>query len=345
MKRLIRKSMNWYIGFIVHQIVKFAWSVSRMFHVVVDHVEDLEAAVEVQRMPPLPASVVPASDPGSSWWAREAVAAVSGVGGRVLNADCGSGTLVDALVAAGVDGYGVDPAEAAVEAAVGRGLDVRSESLLNHLEVVADAALDGMVVAGSVQWFHPNERDRLVGLVGTRLAVGGVLVLHSATPESWMGSVSPVISDLAPGRPLHAETWGRLLGDRGFRVTGVTYGGTDRRIEPVAESHPDAASVDAAIDAVNQALLGPGEYLLVAVGSGEHRPRGRGGTTGSAMKLSFVTPRYGTEVIGGAETAARMLAERLCLRPDWEVEVLTSCAMDHLTWENTDQRGRPPSMA
>ena len=30
------------------------------------------------------------------------------------------------------------------------------------------------------------------------------------------------------------------------------------------------------------------------------------------MKLAFVTPRYGLEVIGGAETAARMLAERLC---------------------------------
>jgi len=57
------------------------------------------------------------------------------------------------------------------------------------------------------------------------------------------------------------------------------------------------------------------------------------------MKLTFVTPRYGTEVIGGAETAARMLAERLCRRPDWEVEVLTSCAMDHLTWENTEPAG------
>ena len=57
------------------------------------------------------------------------------------------------------------------------------------------------------------------------------------------------------------------------------------------------------------------------------------------MKLTFVTPRYGTEVIGGAETAARMLAERLCLRPGWEVEVLTSCALDHLTWENTEPAG------
>jgi len=57
------------------------------------------------------------------------------------------------------------------------------------------------------------------------------------------------------------------------------------------------------------------------------------------MKLVFVTPRYGTEVIGGAETAARMLAERMCHVPGWEVEVLTSCALDHLTWENTEPAG------
>ncbi len=57
------------------------------------------------------------------------------------------------------------------------------------------------------------------------------------------------------------------------------------------------------------------------------------------MKLAFVTPRYGTEVIGGAETAARMLAERLCRRPGWSVEILTSCALDHLTWENTEPEG------
>ena len=57
------------------------------------------------------------------------------------------------------------------------------------------------------------------------------------------------------------------------------------------------------------------------------------------MKLAFVTPRYGTEVIGGAETAARMLAERLVAECGWEVEVLTSCALDHLTWENTEPPG------
>ncbi len=48
------------------------------------------------------------------------------------------------------------------------------------------------------------------------------------------------------------------------------------------------------------------------------------------MKVAYVTPRYGTEVLGGAELGARMLAERLV--PDWEVEVFTSCALDARTW-------------
>jgi glycosyltransferase involved in cell wall biosynthesis len=57
------------------------------------------------------------------------------------------------------------------------------------------------------------------------------------------------------------------------------------------------------------------------------------------MKLAFVTPRYGTDVIGGAETAARRLAERLVADRGWPVEVFTSCALDHLTWENTEPAG------
>jgi glycosyltransferase involved in cell wall biosynthesis len=50
------------------------------------------------------------------------------------------------------------------------------------------------------------------------------------------------------------------------------------------------------------------------------------------MKVAFVVPRYGPTVIGGAETAARALAERLVARRGWDVEVLTGCADDFVTW-------------
>ncbi len=52
------------------------------------------------------------------------------------------------------------------------------------------------------------------------------------------------------------------------------------------------------------------------------------------MKIGFVLPRYGPAVLGGAETAARLLAEHLVSLVGWEVEVLTGCAEDFVTWED-----------
>jgi glycosyltransferase involved in cell wall biosynthesis len=50
------------------------------------------------------------------------------------------------------------------------------------------------------------------------------------------------------------------------------------------------------------------------------------------MKIGLVVQRYGEEVIGGAELHARWIAQRLAARH--QVEVLTTCAVDYLTWEN-----------
>src|SRR4029077_9563396 len=110
--------------------------------------EDLEAAVETQRTPDLPASAVPRIDPGADWWAGAAVRAVADVKGRVLQADCGNGSLVQALIEAGVDAYGVDGDEASIEPGLDRDLDVRAEAVLAHLDVVAGEALGGLVLTG-----------------------------------------------------------------------------------------------------------------------------------------------------------------------------------------------------
>jgi glycosyltransferase involved in cell wall biosynthesis len=51
-------------------------------------------------------------------------------------------------------------------------------------------------------------------------------------------------------------------------------------------------------------------------------------------KVAFVTPRYGPEVMGGAESAARQLAEHLTAECGWSVEVFTTGALDHITWDD-----------
>ena len=263
-KRLIRKSISWYMGFIVTQITKFGWAVSRMFHLVVDHVEELEREVATLRPPVLPDGAVPVADDATRWWAAEAVGALRDVEGRVLHADCGSGSLVALLVDAGVDAYGVDPDELALEPAVDAGLDVRAESVLDHLEVVEDGALGGVVLSGSVQWLHPADRQRVVDLACARLSPGGIVVLESTTPEAWGRTAPPLVADLAPGRPVHADTWSHLLAARGVRTMSVRTGGEDRRLARVAEGSADAGAVNAAIDLVNELLLGPAEFVLVA---------------------------------------------------------------------------------
>lgn len=55
------------------------------------------------------------------------------------------------------------------------------------------------------------------------------------------------------------------------------------------------------------------------------------------MKVAFVVHRYGDEVCGGAEIICRQVAERMVRH--WDVEVLTTCAVDDNTWENVFPAG------
>ena len=59
----------------------------------------------------------------------------------------------------------------------------------------------------------------------------------------------------------------------------------------------------------------------------------------SKLRIALVVQRYGLEVNGGSERLCRMIAERLARR--FHVEVLTTCAIDYVSWKNE----YPPGLA
>lgn len=55
------------------------------------------------------------------------------------------------------------------------------------------------------------------------------------------------------------------------------------------------------------------------------------------MRVAFVVQRYGLEVNGGAELFCRSIAEHMSKY--WDVEVITTCAVDYMSWKNEYRPG------
>ena len=218
-KKGMRSMLLWYVGWITHQMSQSSSAVSRALHIVNERLKELERQVEAQRVPDASVVEFPTSAGPGAWWAEAAVAAVDKAPGRILHAACGDGWLVRRINGAGGDAYGVDPRSPIVDAAELGVVDLRGEGLAEHLRSVAAAGLGGMVLSGIVEGLSGGERTHLLTAVGTRLAPGGTLVVHSVTRQAWDATDAPVAADLAAGHPLRADSWCRLLERAGYAAT------------------------------------------------------------------------------------------------------------------------------
>jgi len=225
-KKGMRSLLLWYMGWVTHQMSQSAAAVSRALHIVDGRLQELERQLEVQRVPEAGVVEFPALHGPDAWWVEPAVAAVATAHGRILHTACGDGWLVRRIVSAGGDAYGVDPRSHVVDRADLGPLDLRAEPVAEHLRAAAPAGLAAIVLSGTVDGMAGGERSQLLSAIGTRLAPGGTLVIHSVSRAAWDGADAPAGADLAPGRPLRPEAWCQLLEQGGYEATTARPGPT-----------------------------------------------------------------------------------------------------------------------
>lgn len=256
-KRVIRKLSLWMLRHLAVQMTGFNETLTRAVRLLGHRVDVVEQA--------LPMAVLADADgrrqgtaavPDEDHWAAFLAKHLADVDGRVLHVEAGGGSLVTALADAGVDVYGVDPV-AATETT-----DVRPQAAAEHLATVADAGLAAAVLSGWVDRLPLPGKTALLDAALGKIRPGGRVAVVGTDPRAWAARVGTVHADLAAGRPLHPETWQRLLEERGCTHVEVHHAPRVGGLEPV----PDAGTALAAnLERVDEVLFPPRSYAVTAV--------------------------------------------------------------------------------
>jgi SAM-dependent methyltransferase len=236
-KRLIGALTQWYLRALGMQVERFHGAVCTAVDELGAMVErSLEGTTSLRGLD-APVWALGAAPGGPSWWWGLATAACRGAVGRVLHAECGTGAFVEALLEEGIDAYGVDPRP--VEEQEHVGLDVRQGDVLEHLRAVEEGSLGAVVLTGVIERAAPGAIVALVEQAARRLTPGGVLVAASASRAAFEREAPVALLELAPGRPLSADTWLLLLEQLGFEVL-------ERQTAPLGDEHGFAVVARAA---------------------------------------------------------------------------------------------------
>lgn len=216
-KKVIRRSVSWYVAWLVQQLSKAFSSISAALHLLDDEVASLNGRLE--RFVVEDSPIVDSYDAlgEESWWAQEVVRVLE-ERGRTLVTACGDGWLVQALKDRRCDAYGIDWRSELIRDPQLHGLDLRNDRLIDHLAHVGTNSLDAIVLTGVTEGLYAGQRSVLLNEVQRTLSARGVVVIHALMPEAVTDDGAGAALEFVGATPLKASTWKSVLESHGYEV-------------------------------------------------------------------------------------------------------------------------------
>ena len=187
---------------------------------------------------------------------------------RVVDLGCGRGELLELMREAGVSSYGVDTEPDFVDLVSRKGLEVRREDVIAHVEDLAPDDVDGIVASHVVEHLPPAVVGRLVVAAAAALGEGGVLILETPNPESLLAGSINFHRDPTHLRPVHPDTLAFLCESAGFRDVQILRLSPvpQRERLPVPAPGDDslARHVDHIAEQLNEIVYGWQDYAVIA---------------------------------------------------------------------------------
>jgi len=186
----------------------------------------------------------------------------------LLDLGCGRGEWLELLRGHGVASYGVDANAEMVAEAVAHGVCAVHADAVEHLEQVRESSLQAVSAFHVAEHLRLDQLGRLLDASLLALRPGGRLLLETPNPTNLNVGAAGFYLDPTHLRPLHPEFLRFLVESRGFVDVEVHF------VHPVVEDHVlrgagpeegyDDPRLRRLVDAVEWALFGPQDYLLVA---------------------------------------------------------------------------------
>lgn len=189
---------------------------------------------------------------------------------RVVDLGCGRGEFLDLCRSQGIGIYGVDSNEDMVLHCEGRGLNVISADIVEHLKSLPEKWLDGVFCSQVIEHLPLSRLQALLKESARVLKAGARIVIVTINPTSIFSLANNFFLDPTHVRPLPPGTVKFLAEEAGFRDLDVQYYapfGADYSLLPVVVENETEwqKALRINFERLNHLVLGYQEYALIGL--------------------------------------------------------------------------------